>query len=34
VTLKDGINALVVAEAAALSAREGRSVDVAKEILP
>ena len=34
VTLKDGINALVIAEAAALSAREGRSVDVAKEILP
>ncbi|MCC9620416.1 inositol 2-dehydrogenase [Thalassospira sp. MA62] len=32
VTLKDGINALIVAEAAGLSAREGRTVDVAKEI--
>jgi len=33
VTLEDGINALVVAEAAAKSAREGRSVDVKTEIL-
>lgn len=33
VPLKEGIDALVVAEAAALSAREGRTVDVAKEIL-
>lgn len=32
VTLQDGINALIVAEAAALSAREGRTVDVANEI--
>lgn len=32
VTLQDGINALIVAEAAAKAAREGRSVDVRAEI--